>query len=96
MNNLKELRQDKGLTQAELGALVGVNQAAVSWYENGREIPKRQVKLINDALGVKVSVSKKSKSVKKNSSLELRLYMNNSLVKTITDDKLLLSILKKI
>lgn len=34
-NRIKKLRQDKGWTQAELGAMVGVQKAAVQKWESG-------------------------------------------------------------
>ncbi|MBO4384775.1 MAG: helix-turn-helix domain-containing protein [Clostridia bacterium] len=36
MNRLRELRQSKGITQDELGRMLGVQKAAVSKYENER------------------------------------------------------------
>lgn len=36
---LQELRKDKGLTQAQVGALVGVSASAISAYENGVSEP---------------------------------------------------------
>ena len=36
MNRIKELRQSKGLTQAELAKKVGISEQAVSFYENDR------------------------------------------------------------
>ena len=35
---IKQLRKEKGLTQKELGELVGVNTAAVSKWEKGRVV----------------------------------------------------------
>ena len=40
MNRIKELRQSKGLTQAELAKKVGVTRQAVSLYEKGQIKPK--------------------------------------------------------
>lgn len=40
MNRIKELRQSKGLTQAELAKKVGVTRQAVSLYEKGQRKPK--------------------------------------------------------
>ncbi|MDD7464171.1 MAG: helix-turn-helix transcriptional regulator [Anaerococcus sp.] len=34
-NNLKEFRNDKGLNQADLGALVGVSRQTISLIERG-------------------------------------------------------------
>lgn len=40
MNRIKELRQSKGLTQAELAQKVGISEQSVSFYENNRRKPK--------------------------------------------------------
>ena len=40
MNRIKELRQSKGLTQAELAKKVGISEQSVSFYENNRRKPK--------------------------------------------------------
>ncbi|MBQ8753130.1 MAG: helix-turn-helix transcriptional regulator, partial [Clostridia bacterium] len=37
---LYRLRREKGLTQAELGALLGVSSKAVSKWENGVAYPR--------------------------------------------------------
>lgn len=35
-NRLRELREEKGLSQNELGKMLNVNQRAISHYENGK------------------------------------------------------------
>lgn len=35
MNNLKKLRQEKGLTQTELGKIIGIKQNTISYWESG-------------------------------------------------------------
>lgn len=52
-NRIKEARDKKGLTQAELGILIGVTGSAITNYENGTSHPKEPIlyKLI-DALDV--------------------------------------------
>lgn len=39
---LKELRTRSGLTQAQVGKKVDVNQSAVSWWETGKWPPLRK------------------------------------------------------
>jgi len=39
MERLKELREEKGLTQAQLGKEIGVVQRAISHYEKGYREP---------------------------------------------------------
>lgn len=40
MDNLKELRKKKGLTQAELANIVGVSDVTINRYELGLRTPK--------------------------------------------------------
>ncbi len=35
---IKKLRKEKGLTQEQLGKLLGVKKSAIAKYENNREI----------------------------------------------------------
>ena len=39
MNNIKSLREKCGLTQEELGSLIGTSQGAVGHYEANRRTP---------------------------------------------------------
>ena len=51
-----ELRKARGLTQAELGDQIGVNQTAIGSYEIGRRrIPLSQVAPLAEALGVSLA-----------------------------------------
>lgn len=51
--NLKEYRERKGLTQNELGVLVGVTQGAIAQFENGSSLPNIKTAVrIAEALGV--------------------------------------------
>ncbi len=53
---LREIRQDAGLTQAEMAARLGVNQSWVSYYERGsRKLDMLQVRQICIAVGVPLS-----------------------------------------
>lgn len=49
MNKLKELREEKKLTQAELAAMVGVTREAVTLWEMGVNFPRtdKLVKIAN-------------------------------------------------
>lgn len=56
MNRIKELRQSKGLTQAELATKLGVTRQAVSLYEKGQIKPKIEtLKKLAYYFGVSVS-----------------------------------------
>ena len=51
--NLYELRNKKGLTQKELGKLLGVSDKAVSKWETGEAMPRTaKLVLITDLFGV--------------------------------------------
>lgn len=52
---IKEARKKAGLTQKELGALVGTSEAMISQYENGHRRPKyTTLETIAKALGIEV------------------------------------------
>ena len=43
---IKELRQEKGWSQEELGKLVGVSSRVIGYYESGERFPKAQETLV--------------------------------------------------
>ena len=43
-NRIRSLRQERGLTQDELGRLFGIVKSTVSLYENGKSVPNDQIK----------------------------------------------------
>jgi len=50
---LKNLREDSGLTQAELADELGVTEQTISAYERGHRLPKKQtLREIADLFGV--------------------------------------------
>lgn len=52
---LKELRQNKGLTQTEVAQLIGKSNRIISHYETGRVIPPLEVAVkLAKVLGVSV------------------------------------------
>ena len=46
VNNLKELRQEKGITQISLQMKTGIEQALLSKYENGERVPPTETLMI--------------------------------------------------
>lgn len=56
-SKIKAARIAKGLTQEELGKLLGVQKSAVAKYENGRvvNIKRSMLKKISDVLGIRPS-----------------------------------------
>ena len=52
-NKIKDLREQKGLTQAELGRVVGCNQSNVARWESGAQKPELTTLLkLADIFGV--------------------------------------------
>ena len=51
---IKLARQAKGMTQEELGEILGVQKSAIAKYENGRvvNIKRSTLKKISDVLGI--------------------------------------------
>ena len=50
---LRQFREKKGLTQAELGNRVGLKQTTISQYENGSRTPTlAMAKKLSDVLGI--------------------------------------------
>lgn len=54
-NRIKEARKNKGMTQSELGGLIGVAKTTITGYEKNREPTAAQLGAIADALDVDVS-----------------------------------------
>lgn len=55
MVRLREIRKSRGLTQEELGDLVGLTKASISFYESGKQDPGVDtLKRIADVLNVSV------------------------------------------
>lgn len=55
MNNLKEVRENKKMTQEELGDVLGLSQETISQYEAGTRTPNiHMAKKIAEFFGVKV------------------------------------------
>ena len=54
-NLISKLREEKGLSQSELGVLLGVTNKAVSKWENGRGYPDTSLLLtLAEVLGISV------------------------------------------
>lgn len=55
--NIRRIRQERGLTLKQLGDMVGVNEAYIRAYETGRRNPKiKSLEAIAQALAVNVEV----------------------------------------
>lgn len=55
MNKIRELRVKKGVTQTELGSLLGVTKNSISYYENGKRQPSPDMLVkLADYFGVSI------------------------------------------
>ena len=55
-SNIRSIRKQKGLTQKQLGEILGVSQAAVGQFENNKSVPQvKTLEKIANALGVPTS-----------------------------------------
>lgn len=53
--NLRDIRKQKGLTQAQLSAVSGINRVSIAKYETGISVPSlKTAERLADALGVTV------------------------------------------
>lgn len=88
---IKSARLEKGLTQEELGKLVGVQKSAIAKYENGRvvNIKRSTLKKLAAALDLKGSdlIEEKEKPTDVDSGLSPERKMLLDFVRDIPDDK---------
>lgn len=57
---IRDARKAKGLTQKELGEMIGIGESRISKYESGKENPTLStLEKIADTLGVKIKLSLK-------------------------------------
>lgn len=55
MNRIKELREQKGMKQSELGLLLNVNNSAISKYESGKlQLTDDTLEKLSDIFGVSI------------------------------------------
>lgn len=60
-NIIKQARKKKGLTQSELGELMGITAVTVGQWETGKRIPKEEtIERISEALEIDLTHSVKS------------------------------------
>ena len=82
---IKRARIDKGLTQEELGNLVGVQKSAIAKYENGRvvNIKRSTLQKLADALNLKGSDLIIGSDPKGAAELSARVLMDSDLRKLV-------------
>lgn len=84
INRIKQLREEKGWTQADLGKLINVNGPAVSKYETGRtpltdDTIKKLVELFEESADYILGLSNKrqTKSISQSTPIEAGLSDEN-------------------
>lgn len=84
-NKIREARLAKGMTQEELGDMLGVQKSAIAKYESGRvvNIKRSTLKKISDILGLRPSELIFEEEQKKNDVLA------DIIVRMRTDDEFL-------
>lgn len=63
MNRLKELRETLGLSQKEIGIILGVSERAVQEWEGGRRNPKHRKEIEDKIESLSILTQKEIKSV---------------------------------
>ena len=92
---IKEARLSKGLTQGELGAIVGLQKSAIAKYENGRvvNIKRSTLQKLANALGLRGSDLIIESNPKEAAELGAKVLLDNDLMDvielyyTLTDEK---------
>lgn len=84
---IREARLAKGLTQAELGAILGVQKSAVAKYENGRvvNIKRSVLKKISDALDMRPSELFFEFEPEKAADLHAKILMDNDVMEMLEE-----------
>lgn len=82
---IKKARIDKGLTQEELGKLVGVQKSAIAKYENGRvvNIKRSTLQKLADALNLRGSDLIVEANPKEAAELSARVLIDSELREVI-------------
>lgn len=101
---IKTARQAKGMTQEELGDILGVQKSAIAKYENGRvvNIKRSTLKKISDVLDIPpfelIFDEVKRKPTANDDELSENVKMLVDFAKSVPDDKveLVLKVMKSI
>ena len=82
---IREARLAKGMTQEELGGILGVQKSAIAKYENGRivNIKRSTLKKISDVLGIRPSELIFEASPVETADLHAKVLMDNDVMDMI-------------
>ena len=84
---IRAARIAKGMTQEELGKILGVQKSAIAKYENGRvvNIKRSTLKKISDVLGIRPSELIFEGNPVETAELHARILMDNEVMSLIED-----------
>ena len=84
---IRKARLERGLTQQELGKIVGVQKSAIAKYENGRvvNIKRSTLQKIASALEIRPSELIFDESPKETASLHVRILTDHELMRAIKE-----------
>ena len=84
---IKEARIAKGLTQEELGNIVGVQKSAIAKYESGRvvNIKRSMLRKLADALGIRPSELIFETNPVETAELHARILLDHALMDMIEE-----------
>jgi len=84
---IKEARIAKGLTQEELGNIVGVQKSAIAKYESGRvvNIKRSMLRKLADALGIRPSELIFESNPVETAELHARILLDHALMDMIEE-----------
>lgn len=84
---IKKARLERGLTQQELGNIIGVQKSAIAKYESGRvvNIKRSTLQKIAKALNIRPSELVFDESPKDTANLHVRILTDFELMETIKD-----------
>ena len=84
---IKKARLERGMTQQELGDIVGVQKSAIAKYENGRvvNIKRSTLQKIAKALEMRPSELMFEESPKETASLHVRILTDHELMRAIKE-----------
>ena len=86
--NIRELRLAKGLTQAQMAKLIGVNQSTIGHLENGRmRISDRIADKIWEVFGTEVRNEEERQPAKKAAARKVDIYIQSPLGGNITPEE---------